>query len=799
MVKIVISVAAMSLPIEQIKTEFLRLLPSHHLVVEAETGSGKSTFLPLWAQQQGRVLVVQPRRIACTSLANYLAALTHTKLGDTVGYAVKFAAEYTDHTKIVFVTPGIALRWFAENKLSSFDIVIVDEMHLRRWDTDLLLAMLREHQHHRLVVTSATINAERFCRYLNGVSLRAEGRRYNVTVNNLASESLSSPTAKDLDRRVRDAIETYGDATTGDILVFLPGRKEIQQCQASLKTLDADVIPLHASVSDHDRQRALEDRTTLNQAEPNTKQRIILATNIAETSLTIANVTLIIDSGLERRTHQRNGRTVLGLHSISKASAEQRKGRAGRVADGLCVRLYGSAAPLDSITPPDMQREELTEPMLAAASCGYRLDTLPLLETLPEKTLAQAHTLLRNMQAIDTNGLITPHGQALYPLPIDPLFAHLITAMPSKAAQEAMVDLASALTVPQRLYTLPSATERREQLDQWEPLHCDAQTLIKLVRGETDDVSESGLQLNPDSIAEARQNAVLIRDALGLPQLEVASRVPRDLWLKAVFDTAPELVFVRREKRMEALGNGKMEVIAAKESRIATKDTAFIVFDQFHLPGKGKKQTLNLATCLAPVPLKMLVDAGFGALEIAQSQIIDGSAAVVQHRVFAGRIIDTVTQAPQGSGVTDAALQLILSGEIFPTLVSRIGHQIAQWQLYLGLNHDGTPAPTLDTWLREQLDALGLESVDDLALFSEDDFVFEGIPEWEQEAFDATYPRYLQLADLNLTVDYAPKGKQVTVIYHSGGRKADPKRWELPTWSGWRIQYRKASRVVDIK
>ncbi|MDW3125385.1 helicase-related protein, partial [Vibrio sp. 1974] len=172
------------------------------------------------------------------------------------------------------------------------------------------------------------------------------------------------------------------------------------------------------------------------------------ATNVAETSLTIPNIRVVIDSGLERRTVQRNGRTALTLTNISKASAAQRMGRAGRVAEGTCIRLFGEHAPLELVTPPELHREELVEPMLAAACCGYRLSELLFLDAVPEKSLNAALLCLQAMGALDDNGDVTEHGKKVYPLPIDALFADLVTRIPTNAEKEAMIDFAAALSVP---------------------------------------------------------------------------------------------------------------------------------------------------------------------------------------------------------------------------------------------------------------------------------------------------------------------------------------------------------------
>ncbi|KOO10452.1 DEAD/DEAH box helicase, partial [Vibrio xuii] len=162
-----------SLPIDPLKSHFLAQLSENHLIVEADTGSGKSTRLPLWASEHGRVLVVEPRRIACTSLAQFLAEQKQERLGTSIGYAIKLDNQCDDNTQVVFATPGVALRWFSENQLAGFDIIIVDEFHERRWDSDLLLALLNEHKRHQLVITSATIEGEKLATYVGASRLRA--------------------------------------------------------------------------------------------------------------------------------------------------------------------------------------------------------------------------------------------------------------------------------------------------------------------------------------------------------------------------------------------------------------------------------------------------------------------------------------------------------------------------------------------------------------------------------------------------------------------------------------------------
>ncbi|ENP8339536.1 ATP-dependent RNA helicase [Vibrio harveyi] len=781
------------LPIDSLQAEFDQLVNHHHLVVEAETGSGKSTRLPLWSANHGRVLVIEPRRIACTSLAEFLADQSGQPLGKQIGYAIKLHAHYDENTKVVFVTPGVALRWFAEDKLASFDIVMVDEFHERRWDIDLLTAILKQEKQHRLIVTSATLEGEKLANYLDAKRLRSEGRCFPVTVTHRSLDSRYLPNKKgcenDVVRTVKEALEDE----EGDILVFLPGRKEITQCAQMLQNInDVMIVKLHASVSDEERHHAL---TVQNQ------RKVVLATNVAETSLTIPNIRVVIDSGLERRTVQRNGRTALTLTHISKASAAQRMGRAGRVAEGACIRLFGEHAPLELVTPPELHREELVEPMLAAACCGYRLSELQFLDALPEKSLLSASQTLRGMEAIDQQGDVTEHGKKVYPLPIDALFADLVTRMQTKSEKEAMIDLAAALSVPAQLYQLQGG-ESAEALAQEEPFGCDASLMIRLVRGE----QLPGVNVDVSVLEEAQGLAKQMREVFELPELDVASRYKRDELTKAIAKLHPELVFVRRERRRDALGNGLMEMVVGRNSRFSDKSEAALVLDSHSVPGRGVKQTLNLASVMLPVSLALLRELELGEWQQGETNYEEEVPRATMHLIYAGRTICTEYQALQGEVAVQSIVEMIDEQALLPGFAPLRKQQIQHWKIYnaLGLNQTPVDKSMLDdlsfsTWLVEQLETLGVESVEDIELFDADDIPFEGIPDWEYQDFAEQFPLKLVLAELKLDVEYFVSRKLVHVIYTEGNRKGDPKRWELPRWSGWKVQYKKASRVLDVK
>jgi ATP-dependent helicase HrpB len=773
------------LPIDSLEADFRSALADGHVVVEAPTGSGKSTRLPLWCADAGPVLIVEPRRMAARSLARYVAELAGAEVGGRVGYAVRFEARVAERTEIAFVTPGVALRWLAHDGLAGYATVVLDEFHERRWDTDLLAALLHRRDDHRLVITSATVEGPRLARYLGGTRLQAEGRSFPVTTDYAGEPSL--PATKDLDKRVARAVRQLLQATdAGDLLVFLPGRGEIRAAESALADLDAEVLPLHAGTDPGVQDRVLR---------PADHRRVILATNVAETSLTLPGVRAVIDSGLERRTHHRGGRTVLGLQAISQAAADQRAGRAGRVGPGRCLRLWAREARLEAHTPPEVAREELDDLVLAAAASGIPVTELAFPDALPEHALDRAWQRLRAMAAIDASGLLTDHGRRLFPLPLDPLFAHLITAMPDDATTGAMADLAAALTVDRPLLPPIRREEAAETLREWAPEADDAATLIRLVRANP----PRAVPITKAAVDEARRIADQVRGALALPTRPTDEPPPRERLLAAAVAAVPELAFVRRAKRREALGNAGSEVKPAAESRFPEEAEAAVVFDQHAVPGKGTTQTVNLATCMAPIELETLARQGLGQVEYAEPEWDGARVTVTARRIFAGRSLSAAATEPEGSALRSALAELVLAGKVFRGTGQALREEAEAWNVYVLLGYgEGAPVEDLHGWLVARLADLGVEQPEDVALVAAEDLAFDGIPSWERTRFDRHFPRRLSLEGIDAVVHYEPRRKRVTVEKVGGRRTSVPQRKELPAWSGWRVQYRDGSRLVPV-
>ncbi len=775
------------LPIDRLRDDFERALDEGHVVVTAATGTGKSTRLPLWSARRGRVLVVEPRRVAAVSLALRIAEESGESAGQRIGYAVRLDARHGPDTEICFVTPGIALNWLAESGLSGFATVVLDEFHERRWDTDLLLALLQARGQQRLVLASATVDGERLATFIQGRHLEAPGQGHPVTVHHLAEGPREMPVSRDLAARMAAGLQRALQETDGDVLAFLPGRGEIRATAEQLASIDAEIVPLHGSASIREQERALRSGG---------RRRAVLATNVAETSLTVPGITAVVDSGLERRTAQRNGRTVLTLQPIARANADQRRGRAGRTQPGLCLRLWGSQAPLQAAAPPETQREDLSDLVLAAAVSGTPVRELGFPDPPRGESLERAERTLAAMGAIDAAGRATALGHRLFALPVDTQFAALILAMPDQNTAGFMADLAAGLHAGPALATVTGDPDDRERLQKILRRRCDATLRVAAIRG----LELPGVTVGRRPRDEALALAGQLREQLGLPA------VPGHLdtgtvekALAAAAATAPVMAFVRREKRREALGNGLGELFPGRESLFGATDEAAMVFDDLSVPGRGTRQTITVGTCMAPIPLKTFINQGLAEVDIDNPTLRKGQLLCRQTWRYAGRSLRTEELEPSGPEARRAATELILQGRLLKPAGKELLDDIRAWDIYQALNALDDPAPEPRQWLQDRLMTLGVEQAQDLELVDAADLRFPGIPDWERDRFDQRYPRHWSLPGLELTIHYDVARRRVTAEQVGGNARKPPERWQLPAWAGWRVYFRKASREMEIR
>jgi ATP-dependent helicase HrpB len=385
------------------------------LILGAPTGSGKSTQTPqfLLGKIPGKILVLQPRRLSARSLAARVASETGTALGTTVGYQVRFDSRCGAETKIIFQTYGVFIaQMLKDPSLPGVGAVLLDEFHERTLECDLALAWLKTSKT-KIVVMSATLDMEKVKAYLPGAAhVEVPGRLFPVEIRHRPGEALQA--LEDLTK----------EGLNGSVLIFMPGLREIRRTITALgphcRAHGLELLALHGSMDMAEQQRALE--------VPD-KPRVIVATNVAETGLTIPRVTLVIDSGLHRVAayDAARGINTLYLSRISRGNADQRSGRAGRTAPGRCVRLWSKAdeAHMAAGLKPEITRLELSSLYLEAASLPKSVDwvTAP-----PEAAWAAARKSLENLAAIDAEGRVTARGRALLRYPASPRLAAVLEA-----------------------------------------------------------------------------------------------------------------------------------------------------------------------------------------------------------------------------------------------------------------------------------------------------------------------------------------------------------------------------------
>ncbi len=432
-------------PLTELRDDFFRAIKQGTLLLEAEPGAGKSTLAPLWVLHQladgQKIILVQPRVLAVQSLAQRLADLVGDDLGKTVGYQVPYDNCINESTQLLVMTPGILLQHLLQDPiLENVACVMLDEIHERSVNQDTVWAWLQEVKILRddlqIILMSATPDPQLQQQITQ--RLFAPGRCFPVTTDFLPSKT-NTPYPERIEDHVLRALAFHPKWQTSTTLVFLAGWSEIEKCAQAIQGR----YPHQAVFRLHSRVPAVEQKRALN---PASGSRIILATNIAETSLTIADVTLVIDSGLVRRPdyEQRTGLTRLRLSRISQASADQRRGRAGRVQAGHCIRLWSQDQPLAAADLPEIRATDYLPLALRLAHWGSPALSLPWLESPNKLALDFAQQQLRQMNLLDAEYKITPAGEQVSALGTHPRVAAFLLAQ-EKAITESGILLALAL------------------------------------------------------------------------------------------------------------------------------------------------------------------------------------------------------------------------------------------------------------------------------------------------------------------------------------------------------------------
>ncbi|GAA5915840.1 hypothetical protein JCM6882_006816 [Rhodosporidiobolus microsporus] len=466
------------LPVYEGKDQILQgIADNDTVIVLGETGSGKTTQIPHFLIEfntpchNPRVVCTQPRRVAAISLATRVAAEAGVQLGDLVGYTVRFDDTTSSSTRLKYATDGTLLaEMLSDRDLEAYDVVVLDEAHERSLRTDMLMGFLKDIQKRRkekIVVMSATIDAKGFSDFFDRAPvLFVKGRQHKVEI-----KYTDEPQTDYLDAALKTVFQIHAKYPPGGILVFLPGQDEIESLQASITSYLPDlaktspqadeiaIVPLYAKLPAAEQAKAFEP------AKPKTR-KVILSTNVAETSVTIPGVSYVIDCGLakEKRYHAGTGIESLMTESISQSSAKQRAGRAGRERNGFCFRLYTESTydALERRTLPEIKRVSLTFALLHLLAAGQEdVFAFHYMDRPDKESILFALVTLRGLEAVDAKGRITPLGRSMASLPLDPVYARVLLASFAEGCPREVIDLVSLINASDQL--LPNSSSTRDQ------------------------------------------------------------------------------------------------------------------------------------------------------------------------------------------------------------------------------------------------------------------------------------------------------------------------------------------------
>lgn len=810
----------MTLPIDEIRAAFeQRLHASNRLVVTAETGAGKSTRVPVWLAERcpGLILVVEPRRVACDALADFLSSERGEATGGWFGSRVRFSDRSSERTRVLFCTPGVALRMLAEGPVPG--AIVVDEFHERSWQMDLVVAAAASVPRFRdvpLILMSATIDAESAASTLGAATLHATGRMFPVDVSYDANTI--EPTAEQIGPRTANAIGKALRTHEGDVLVFLPGIQEIRAVESSLGRCSEEVLVVHGSQPPEAMRRVFQRSM---------RRRIYLATNVAETSITLPGVRIVIDSGLAKTLLHRAGRSVLATVPISEASMLQRAGRAGRVAAGVCVRLWSERFGAEPYQRPEVERVELDDLLLQAAELGLfgaSFDNATWVTPPPAFAVRRALERMRSLAAVDQSGL-TERGKALARLPVSAEEAALLVDAPA-AIDATLCDLVAILQARggflRNLDDLGSAERaavgaaRSELL---EGVGDEVTTNLRLLRkGEA-----RTHHLSQKRLDEARAISRQLRELTGA-RGEATKGL--DAFLVA---RLPQTGFVRRPRadrsqaRSVPWANGTVEVQVfpfepldpAVESRQCS--AAVILETEWLASSSGVR---GIGRMVLPSDPQVFAAAGLGEAKVADVQLDKSSP---------GRIKITATRELQLAGVrlasgeveldgTDlhrAIAALVLENRLFRGAGEGLRDALHAWALLAQWRDEpvaehrtrSAPAPTdAAAWLTQRIATLGVESAADLALLDADDLLPDleaetGVPEWVAEPLVKAFPRVWMHEGGQYACTVLPTSKTVELepIDGKARKQKEPSAAALPRFQGFRVVYVQGSRRLTLR
>ncbi|MGA3067192.1 MAG: ATP-dependent helicase HrpB [Tepidisphaeraceae bacterium] len=647
-----------SLPIDPELPGLVRLLKDvRSLVIVAEPGAGKTTRVPpailaadLLSKDHPNLVMLQPRRVAARAAAARIAEENDWRLGHEVGYHIRFEKRLTPQTRLRILTEGVLTRQLLSDPfLEGVGAVVLDEFHERSLHSDLAVAMLREMRHSVredlvIVIMSATLEAEKASAFLGNCPIvRIPGRQFPVQID------YAPRAAVHLTTRVADAVTHELQTPGGDILVFLPGAEEIRRTARALENTDSEILPLHGSLPPDQQMQALR---------PAPRRKVILSTNIAETSLTIDGVTIVVDSGLARvpAFDPRRGLDRLELQRISKASAAQRAGRAGRTAPGRCVRLWSQKeqAALHDFELPEIRRVDLCAAVLDLHAWGkpdprqFGWFEPPAIESLDA-----AEKLLQMLGAL-SSGKLTPIGKRLLRLPVHPRLGRLLAAAAEAGCPDQGADLAALLS-EKNIFRSASGPDRRPAV------HADSDLLIRL------EVLNNPRHLDPAIDSAALRQAMQAREELRRLARRLADAphrsAPTTTLLKLVLLAFPDRVCRRRQTdpaTAAMVGGGGVRL--TPES-VVRKSEFFLALDPRHDPrSPAREAAVSIASLIRPEWLEEL----FPQSITRQQQLIFDSEKDQVIGLSVVRYLDLILSETRDSAVDLARASEVLAESLQP-------------------------------------------------------------------------------------------------------------------------------------
>lgn len=620
-------------------------------VLVAPPGAGKTTRVPLALLPvvSGRILMLEPRRLAARAAAERMAQTLGEPLGATVGYRIR--GEAVPGQRIEVVTEGILTRMIQHDpELAGVGCVIFDEFHERSLNADLGLALVWESRQAlrpdlAVIVMSATLDAQPVADLLGAPIVRSDGRAFPVETRWLprplpAGARLVAEAA----RLILEAEAQTRDAPGGTILAFLPGEGEIRRTAAALSHLPCEVVPLFGAMDFAAQRAAMSD--------PGPVRRVVLATSIAETSLTIPGVKVVVDAGRARRARfdPGSGMSRLVTERVSRAEAEQRRGRAGRVAPGICYRMWSKAeeGALPAFAPPEIAVADLTGLALELAAWGADGSELAFLTPPPEAALAEARALLRDLSALDAQDRITPHGKALAALPLHPRLAHMLVLAGAQAAE-----LAALMAERDPLTGAPVDMALR-------------MAAIRDVRAYAD---RHPWPANPGTLHRIRDEARRLR--------KLAPKGVAPLGLGAMAALAyPDRIGLRRkgDQPRYVLSGGKGAILP--EGDALANDRLIVATD---LDGDTREARIRMAAALTEAELRALYADRITSVEAVEWSRRDNRIlSRLQERLGALVLSDRALDAPDPTAMARAALEgLRANGLSFTPGAARLRARIA--------------------------------------------------------------------------------------------------------------------------